>query len=228
MGRKTKALAVSGGSGVSTGERDHVRARDRACARMGARAYGDTDLGGDTGDTGDTSLDPQATQADQPSPVVSPVVDRPGDALAVHEVRALEVRFLAELPARFTLTIVDRELDAPVVVSTSRARVQQGRARRELVWAPVGFETAAFAVQEGRAGAREWRWWCRALRDASWRLSASQALRGGPSGDDEGRALEQRLEAARRVQPIGEPRITVGRFLDTVGAELVGVTMEAG
>lgn len=224
--RQRKAVAVPGVSGVSGDERYHVRARDQVRARVCARTRMDINLDGDTGDTGDTDKKTQQPQGNQVSPAVSPAPSSTGDTLAIHEVRALEVRHLGELPIPFTLHLSDREI-GPVLVSTSRHAVQEARKARQVAWTPIGFETAAYALQEGRAGAREWAWWCRELhRRPDWRLEAAQALRGGPTGDAEGRALVARLTAARRQRPITEPTITIGRMLDAVGALLVDVVLE--
>jgi hypothetical protein len=219
MTRLKKAAAVPGVPGVPGPEEGHVRARDQAGARAIAGVHEGVDLTGDTGDTGDTYLDLESFPAVDPSPVLSPVAVHTGDT-SIAEVRALEVRFLGDLPVPFTLSIRDHELGHPLLFSTSRGRVEAARAARELVWAPLGFEVAAYAVQEGLADAQQWRWWCQELRDPSWRLAS--VGRG-----EERRAAMVRLTSARRARPITEPTITLGALLDAVGAELVHVQIEA-
>lgn len=135
-----------------------------------------------------------------------------------HEVCSLEVRHLADLPLPATLT-----LDVPgvgaVLVSTSRTRVERERRSGALVWAPLGFELAAYAVQEGRALPSDWTTWCVRLRAPGWRLEGLEAF-GGAAG------VEDAWRAARRANPVREPRVTVGRFLRLVGARLVEVVIE--
>jgi hypothetical protein len=135
-----------------------------------------------------------------------------------HEICSLEVRHFADLPLPSTLT-----LDVPsvgtVLVSTSRARVERERRAGALVWAPIGFELAAYAVQEGRALPSDWASWCGRLRAPGWRLEDREAL-GGAAG------VEDAWRAARRANPVREPRITIGRFLRLVGARLLEVVVE--
>lgn len=220
MTRKRKSAGVPGVPGVPSAEQECIRARDRAHAPAHARMHIDIDGDyGDTGDTGDNIENRSIFSNDQLSPPVSPVESERGDTLAIAEVRALQVRFLAELPLPFSLELRDPELGAMVVISTSRARVEAARSARQMVWAPLGLEVAAYGVQEGLAGPFEWRWWCRELCDPSWRLTS---LGGG----EEQRAATQRLARARRARPIAEPTIEVGRLLDVVGAELVNVVIE--
>ena len=135
-----------------------------------------------------------------------------------HGVEALEVRHFGDLPLPVTLV-----LDVPdvgkVLVSTSRARVEQARRNGRPVWAPLGFELAAYAVQEGRALPEDWRGWCGRLRARGWSLGVAEAL-GGAAG------VEDAWRNARRGSVMGEPRIALGALLRLVGARLARVEVE--
>lgn len=173
--------------------------------------------GGDTGDIGDTSTNRLENVGEGVSPLVEVGAVTGGDTPS-HEVEGLEVRHLAELPVPCTLT-----LDVPgvgkVLVSTSRVRVELERRAGRPVWAPLGFELGAYAVQEGRARPEDWRGWCARLRARGWRLDEREAL-GGAAG------VEDAWRAARRTGAPQEPRIALGRFLRLVGARLVSCEVE--
>lgn len=108
-----------------------------------------------------------------------------------------------------------------VVVSTSRDRVEHARRGGRPVWAPLGFELAAYAVQEGRALPEDWRGWCARLRARGWTLSVPEALAGAAGVEDAWRA-------ARRHERVEQPRIALGALLRAVGARLVEVVVEDG
>lgn len=199
----------------------HARVIVSACAHTPARVSDvvDTRSTCSTCSTDTKSLSAQGNEVEQ---VVSkePVPPRSAqESSGFHEVEGLEVRHLADMPLPFTLV-----LDVPgvggVLVSTSRARVERERRAGRPVWAPLGFELAAYAVQEGRALAEDWRGWCGLLRARGWRLDERVAL-GGAAG------VEDAWRAARRTGAPREPRIALGRLLRLVGARLVSCDVEA-
>lgn len=175
-------------------------------------------VGGDIGDIGDIDTKSLESVGDEVSPLIQVDAVTGGDAPQEHEICSLEVRHFADLPLPSTLT-----LDVPsvgtVLVSTSRARVERERRAGALVWAPMGFELAAYAVQEGRALPSDWAGWCGRLRAPGWRLGEGEAFGGAAS-------VEGAWRAARRANPVREPRITIGRFLRLVGARLLEVHIE--
>lgn len=134
------------------------------------------------------------------------------------EILSLEVRYLADLPVPCTLTI-DVPSVGEVLLSTSRARVELERRAGRPVWAPLGFELGAYAVQEGRARPEDWRGWCARLRARGWRLDEREAFAGAAGVEDAWRA-------ARRTGAPQEPRIALGRLLRLVGARLVSCEVE--
>lgn len=140
-------------------------------------------------------------------------------ALENDEILRLEVRQLAEMPAPFTLTL-DVEGVGVVFFSTSRERVERDRRAGVRIWAPLGFEVAAYAVQVGRALPSDWRGWCARLSARGWRLDEREALAGAVG-------LLDAWRAARRTGAPQEPRIALGRLLALVGARLVSWEVEA-
>jgi hypothetical protein len=134
------------------------------------------------------------------------------------EILSLEVRYLADLPVPCTLTLDVRGV-GEVLVSTSRTRVELERRAGRPVWAPLGFELAAYAVQEDRARPEDWQGWCARLRARGWRLDEREAF-GGAAG------VEDAWRAARRTGAPQEPRIALRRLLRLVGAHLVSCEVE--
>lgn len=154
------------------------------------------------------------------------VSDVSAPAMPIPHVEALglEVRLLGCLPLPCTLTI-----DVPgyglVRVSSARWVVEAARRRGEPCWAPVAFEAAVYAVQEGRAGAREWAAWCALLTRPGWRLGPREALAGAIGLEETFRAAQPHRGAPPGTPP-AEPRLTLGTFLRRVGATLVDAVVE--
>jgi hypothetical protein len=195
----------------------HARASVSACVRVPARISDVVDTRS-TCSTCSTDTNPLAQQGNEVEQVetTDPVPARSAEEM--HEVERLEVRHLADLPVPTTLV-----LDVPgvgeVLVSTSRSRVEAARLDGRPVWAPLGFELAAYAVQEGRALPEDWRGWCGRLRAREWRLDEREAL-GGAAG------VEDAWRAARRTGAPQEPRIALGHLLRLVGTRLVSCEVE--
>lgn len=195
----------------------HARADVSACAHVPARISDVVDTRS-TCSTCSTDTDSHAAQGNQVERVetAEPVPARSTEE--IHEVEHFEVRHLADLPVPVTLV-----LDVPgvgeVLVSTSRSRVEAARRAGRPVWAPLGFELVAYAVQEGRALPEDWRGWCGRLRARGWTLGVPEALAGAAGVEDAWRD-------ARRGATVSEPRITLGRLLRLVGARLLEVVVE--
>lgn len=196
--------------------------RGRVCASAGAPArisdVVDTRSTCSTCSTDANSLVPQGNEVERvesTEPVPPCSAQESGGS---HEVELLEVRHLADLPVPVTL-VLEVEGVGEVLVSTSRERVERERRAGRPVWAPLGFELAAYAAQEGRALPEDWRGWCARLRAPGWALGVGEAC-AGASG------VEDAWRAARRRATVGEPRIALGRLLRLVGARLVEVVVE--
>lgn len=195
----------------------HARVIEGACVRAPARVMDDVDTRS-TCSTCSTDSNPLAGQGDEVEQVGSTEPVPPRSTEEKGEVEHLEVRHLAEMPVPFTV-VLDVEGVGTVLFSTSRARVERERQAGRPVWAPLGFELAAYAVQEGRALPADWRGWCERLRARGWSLGVPEAL-GGWAG------VEDAWRAARRRAPVGEPRIALGRLLRLVGARVLEVQFE--
>ena len=147
-------------------------------------------VSGDTGDVGDTDTNSLSNVGDEVSPLVEVGAVTGGDTPAEHEILSLEVRYLADLPLPTTLT-----LDVPgvgiVLLSTSKARVESERQAGARIWAPLGFELAAYAFHVGRARPSDWQAWCGRLATPGWKLTEAEAF-GGAAG------IEGDWRAARR------------------------------
>ena len=195
----------------------HARASVSACVRVPARISDVVDTRS-TCSTCSTDTNPLAQQGNEVERVetADPVPARSAEEM--HEVERLEVRHLADLPVPTTLV-----LDVPgvgeVLVSTSRSRVEAARRAGRPVWAPLGFELAAYAVQEGRALPEDWRGWCARLRARGWTLGVAEALAGAAG-------VEDAWKAARRGARVEQPRIVLGALLRLVGARLADVVVE--
>jgi hypothetical protein len=198
----------------------HVRGR--VCASAGAPArISDVLDTRSTCSTCSTDADSLAAQGNEVEQVGStePVPPRSAqESSGSHEVDALEVRHLADLPVPTTL-VLEVEGVGEVLFSTSRARVERERRAGRPVWAPLGFELAAYAVQEGRALPEDWRGWCARLRARGWHLDEREAF-GGAAG------VEDAWRAARHTGAPKEPRIAMGRLLRLVEARLVSCEAE--
>lgn len=221
-GNRPKRLTKSAVVGVververSAEECPNARVIEGASARTPARVS-DIENGRSTRSTRSTDANPLVAQGVEVERVDESEPVPPRSTEENHEICSLEVRYLADLPLPTTLT-----LDVPgvgvVLVSTSQARVERERRAGARVWAPLGFELAAYAFQVGRARPSEWQAWCGHLASPDWRLTAAVAL-GGAVG------LEGDWRAARRP-PVREPRITLGRFLHVSWSRLLDARVE--
>jgi hypothetical protein len=152
----------------------------------------------------------QVEQVDQALPV-PPV---PSSEFA--EVEALEVRFLGALPVPFTLTLTQEGASEPFYVSTDAGHVQELRRLSRPVWAPVGFEYAAWAIQQDRATASDFARWCGRLR-TGWRLGLDEACAGVPG------LIDMWRDAKTATGVRTEPSITLGALLRRVGARVTAL-----
>lgn len=191
--------------------REKVESEAPTCARVCT-----LDCTCSTCSTCSTSTKPLDLSAVQVEQVVEQVVATPVPPSKFAETEALEVRFLGALPVPFTLTLTQEGASEPFYVSTDSAHVQELRRLSRPVWAPVGFEYAAWAIQQDRATAADFARWCGRLR-AGWRLGLDEACAGVPGLIDAWRGAK----TATGVRT--EPSITLGALLRRVGARVTAL-----
>ena len=126
------------------------------------------------------------------------------------------MRFLGALPVPFTLTLTQEGASEPFYISTDASHVQELRRLSRPVWAPVGFEYAAWAIQQDRAGAKEFARWCGLLR-TGWRLGLDEVCAGVPGLID----VWRDAKTATGVRT--EPSITLGALLRRIGARVTAL-----
>jgi hypothetical protein len=209
--------------------RAQAGARARACART------DRDRGGEGGEGGEPSLDLESTPAVSPPPVAKNDRGTPGEppphratppvpetGSPIDEVRALRVAHLPELPIPTTLVLA-----CGTLLSTSRPRVEEARASRQVVFAPLEFQLAAFALEEGAATRADWQRWIAEKRsDSTWRLVPEHALERTPGLAT--RWSTWLRELARGDGPVAPiTRLSWDAFLGAAGVELADVVLEA-
>jgi hypothetical protein len=205
------------GGTTSTGfESVQTRENDQTEAPTCARICIDVDNGRSTRSARSTpneTLISDAIQVERPVERLGPQVVPPSQ---FWEVEALEVRFLGALPVPFTLTLTQEGASEPFYISTDAAHVQELRRLSRPVWAPIGFERAAWAVQQDRVTAAEFARWCALLR-TGWFLKIEDACAGVPGLIDAWR------DAKTATGVRTEPSITLGALLWRMGARVTAL-----